>query len=161
MLLVMSMPALLCGGGQGAIPDVPAVDNDEYAVLAAAVTQTQLSPPPRWFLLVEWTTTLDCRAVRDRTRLCLCDGMRKPDDTTETVFDRLHAALPELPRCTWVDLVRKGVRPSTLIRTLGVETAHILWNAGPRPPEELKTLGPPAFALYPSRVGFDEQTTTR
>ena len=157
MLLVISMPALLSGGGQGAIADAPAVDDDEYAVLAAAVTQTQLSSAPRWFLLVDRTTTLECPTVRDRTRLGPCDGMRKPEDTTETVFERLRAALPEFPRSTWVDLVRKSVRPSTLMRTLPVETRHILWNAGPTPPEELKTLGPPAFALYLSRVGFAEQ----
>ncbi len=161
-LVVVALPIVLAGlafassEGENA---TQVLDDDELAVLAAAVQQIHLSDTPRWFMLADHTISFACESGKAAGFLLGdCSGMRTHDQTPNEVLAWVRERIPSVTRELTDDLGKCAGNAVQINRSLPLAVRQVIW--GPTSTTAFpEGLGSPDFALYPSRVGFNSGRT--
>jgi hypothetical protein len=144
--------------GQGA-----SLDNDERAVLAAALAETRLKGDEKLLLVADETANFRCDG-KSMINAGGCSGMRNKEQRTEDVMVWLHETFPRASPELLTDLRIKSEYPATVARPLPVPVKQLIWGRtggdsfGVISGEPMtKQQGDPDYLITVSRVGFDSK----
>lgn len=157
IVLIIFLAVFILRGGQGdSTLAAEFVEEEEYSVWAAVVNQIHLPKSPRWFMLADRTVSFQCDPSASLgIDVGGCGGMRVQGQTSAEVFERVRQQITAVTATLTSDLEKKSRQSATIDRTLPLPVRQVIWGPGFHS-QVPKDLGAPDFAVYPSRVGFND-----
>ena len=140
-------------------PKEPRVGTDEYAVYAALIDQLLLHGKTGRLLLGDRTLSFECDGEKGSAiNVGGCSGMRTKEQTPRQALDQVRRSLLRIHSSTLEDFERKNQKGLPLENRFPLKVDYVLY--GERHPEgPEKDWGTPDFAVYLSRVGFNQDQT--
>jgi hypothetical protein len=127
------------------------LDYEEVAAISA-ISAELARGDPGWFMVSAQSSTFQCNPPADTGfNIGGCSGMRTAGQDPKDVLSAVRAAIPAVTPDMASDLFRKSQKSARLPSKLPTELSHVI-NA----PDAKLPPGAPSFAVYPSRVGFNE-----
>lgn len=148
-LFVLAAPALA---------QLATLDDDERAVLAAAIEQTRLQGNEKWVMVDNDVATFQCGG--DTTiNVGGCGGMRRKTQSVEEVMAWLQNQLPDVGADVLANFRTRTEFPATVGKPLPLHVEQVLWGkTGDRKRGIVAGTAPrgnPDYLFNVSRVGFD------
>jgi hypothetical protein len=132
---------------------------EELTVIAVAVAQIYSTKTTKWFYISNLTTTFECDPPA-KTGLDIngSGGMRTKTQNPKDVFKELTSKLKGLTPELFTDFYAKTQSSTVVDKALPINIKQAIW--GPTSKTSLPNeWGTPDFAIYHSRVGFNDKKT--
>lgn len=144
-----------------ALAQVATLDDDELAVLAAAIEQTRLKGNEKWVMVEDDAATFQCGGAT-MINVGGCGGMRRKTQTIDEVMAWLQNQFPDASAMVLANFRTKTEFPATVHRPLPLKVPQVVWGRVGEKKKGVVAGGPlpkgnPDYLFNVSRVGFDPQ----